>query len=441
MDRPVVAIVGRANVGKSTLFNRISGRRTAIVDELPGTTRDRIYADVSWGGRNFALVDTGGLEPGPESGIGQRVKDQVSIAIEEADVILFMVDARGGISAVDRDITDILRRANKPVVLAVNKVDTPELNVEVNQFYELGIAEPIPLSAYHGIAIDDLLDKVTAGLPPPSAIPAELEMARVAIVGRPNVGKSLLLNALLGEERAIVDEVAGTTRDAIDTIIRYGDEGMVLIDTAGVRRRGRVKPGIERYSVIRALRAINRANVVLLVTDATEFITAQDLHIAGYIQQAYDGMVLIVNKWDLIEEQDVARWTTEIRHKLKFMPYVPILFVSARTGYGVNEVLPAAKRVYEQGSRRLPTPLLNRVIKQAVAEHAASVKGGRQLKIRYVTQPEVSPPTFVFFVNDASLVHFSYRRYLENRLRRAFGFEGNPLRMIFRSKGEEADAR
>lgn len=437
MSKPIVAIVGRPNVGKSTLFNRLLGERRAIIEDLPGTTRDRIYADISWEGRELTIVDSGGLEPEPGSTIRQKVKEQVETAIAEADSILFLVDVQEGLMPVDEEIVDILRRSQKPVVLAVNKVDSSKQQSEVLQFYELGIGEPIPISAYHGRGIDELLEKATACLPPLPPVPVEPELMKIAIVGRPNVGKSLLANTLLGEERLIVHEIPGTTRDSIDTVFRYDGESVVLIDTAGIRRRGRIEPGIERYSLVRTLGAIDRADVALLLIDAVEGITAQDMHILGYIQQAYKGAILIVNKWDLVEVRDVTLWTEVIRQRAKFMPYLEILFISAKTGYGVEKVLPAAKRIYEERLKHLPTPLLESVVKEAVAAHLPPKKGGKHMKILNVTQTGVNPPIFVFLVNDAKLAHFSYRRYLENKLRQFFGFQGTPLRLLFKSRGEK----
>jgi len=437
MPKPIVAIVGRPNVGKSTLFNRLVGKRLAIIEDEPGTTRDRLYADIAWRDSSLTIIDTGGLFPIPPSELAQRVKEQVEVAIEEADVIIFLVDVVDGGTIMDKEIAEILRRCDKPVMLAANKADNERRQSEALQFYELALGDPLPISAYHDIGIDELLDKVVDNLPffPPEE---ELEMMKVAIVGRPNVGKSMLLNAILGQERAIVTDTPGTTRDAIDTIFEYNGDCMLLIDTAGIRRRGRIEGGIERYSVARALRAIGRADVALLLTEATEAITAQDAHIAGYIQQAFKGMVLVVNKWDLVEEvADRRQYATEIQQKLKFMPYAPILFVSAKFGRGVENVLTAAREVFEERKKRIPTSLLNTVIRDAVAAHAPPSVGGKRLKILYATQAEKSPPTFVLFVNDASLMHFSYQRYLENRLRQSFGFQGTPLRLIFKRRGEE----
>jgi len=404
MTKPIVAIVGRPNVGKSTLFNRLVGKPMAIIEDEPGTTRDRLYGDITWKESAFTIVDTGGLLLTPPDDIAQMVKSQVEVAIEEADIIIFLVDVIDGVTHMDKDIAESLRRSQKPVMLAANKADNEKRSQDALQFYELALGDPLPISAYHDTGADQLLDMVVEKLP---FFPAEeeLEMMKVAIVGRPNVGKSMLLNAILGQERAIVTDTPGTTRDAIDTIFQYNDHRMLLIDTAGIRRRGRIEGGIERYSVTRALRAISRADVALLVTEATEPITAQDTHIAGYIQQAFKGMVLVVNKWDLVEETaDRQEWTTAIRRRIKFMSYAPILYVSAKSCRGID-----------------PPPSV----------------AGKRLKILYATQAEINPPTFVLFVNYAKLMHFSYQRYLENRLRQSFGFGGTPLRLIYKKRGEE----
>jgi len=437
MTKPIVAIVGRPNVGKSTLFNRLVGKPVAIIEDLPGTTRDRLYADIAWRDSSLTLIDTGGLFPTPPSDLAQRIKEQVEIAIAEADAIIFLVDVVDGVTHMDKEIAEFLRRSQKPVMLAANKADNERRRYEALQFHELALGDPLPISAYHDIGVDQLLDGVVNLLPyfPPEE---ELEMMKVAIVGRPNVGKSTLLNAILGQERAIVTETPGTTRDAIDTIFEYNGQRMLLIDTGGIRRRGRIGGGIERYSVARALRAISRADVALLITDAAEAITDQDTHIAGYILQAYKGMVLVVNKWDLVEETaDRGQWTREIRRRLKFMPYAPILYTSARFGKGIADVLHAARGIFEERNKRLPTTVVNSVVREALASHAPPSLGGKRLKMLYATQAEINPPTFVFFVNDIGLAHFSYQRYLENRLRRAFGFKGTPLRLIFKSRGEE----
>ncbi len=435
MTKPIVAIVGRPNVGKSTLFNRLIGRPTAIVEKVPGTTRDRIFADVEQQGADFTLVDTGGLELKPDSSIAQKVKAQVDAAISEADAIIFVVDVRDGVVSADLEIADKLRRCGKPMVLAVNKVDSQKYQIQVFEFYGLGLGDPIAISAYHGKGIYELLETVTACLPPAGPAQPEPEAMKVAIVGRPNVGKSMLLNAILRMERAIVADVPGTTHDAIDTVFHYNDQPILLIDTGGIRRRGLMVMGIERYSMIRSLRAITRADVALLVTDAAEAVTAQDLHIAGYIKQAFKGLVLVVNKWDLIQEGDTVEWTQQIRQRLKFMLYVAILYTSAKLGWGVDRVLAVAKEVSEGRQKHLSTSSINSVVEKVVAAHKPPRIGTRQLKIFNVAQPQVNPPTFVFQVNDASLLHFSYQRYLENELRQAFGFTGTPLHLVFKNRG------
>jgi len=436
MTKPVVAIVGRPNTGKSTLLNRIVKRPVAITEDLPGTTRDRNMADVTWEGVEFTLVDTGGLEIEPRSTIARGVKTQVETAINEADVIVDVVDAIDGVTPVDSEIADILRRANKPVLLAANKADNDRLETEALEFWELGLGEPLAISAHHSRGIAELLDKIIELLP--SHPPAEIkpESIKVAIVGRPNVGKSMLLNALLGDERAIVDDAPGTTRDAIDTPFDFNGQSMLLIDTAGIRRRGKVERGVEQYSVVRTFRAIDRADIVLLVLDATEMVTSQDTHIAGYIQEAYKGIILIVNKWDLIEGKDIAGWNKTVKNEFKFASYAPILYTSAKSGQGVDRIMPQVSQIYRERLKRLSTSAVNNVIQEAVTAHNRPTSQGKQLKIFYATQAEANPPTFVFFTNDARLVHFSYQRFLENRLRQAFGFAGTPLRLIFKTRGE-----
>ena len=436
MSKPIVAIVGRQNVGKSTLLNRVAGKPIAIVEDLPGTTRDRILANVSWQEVEFTLVDTGGLELRPQSTVAQGVKEQVELAIDEADVIIFLVDVRDGVVPSDGEIADMLRRTSKPIVLVANKVDNAKLEAEVIEFYELGLGEPLAISAYHGRGTAELLDRIIALLPVPPVVEAEPEVMKVAIVGRPNVGKSMLLNALLNEERTIVDDTPGTTRDAIDTPLDFDGQSVLLIDTAGIRRRGRLGRGVERYSVIRALRAIDRANVVLLVLDATEPATAQDMHVAGYIQQAVKGIVVVVNKWDLVVNKDITEYNRHIRRQLKFMPYAPVLYISAKYGQEVDKIMPQVCQVYQERLKRVPTAEVNSVVQQAIASHNLPRIGSKQLKIFYATQTEVNPPTFVFFVNDAKLIHFSYQRYLENKLRQSFGFIGNPFRLVFKTRGE-----
>ncbi|MBI2909664.1 MAG: ribosome biogenesis GTPase Der [Chloroflexi bacterium] len=438
----MVVIVGRPNVGKSTLFNRLVGRRKAIVEDLPGTTRDRISADIQWDDRQFTLVDTGGLEISSDSDITQRVRRQVELAIAGSDAVIFLVDARDGVTATDLDISEVLRRSGKPVVLAANKVDNEQRRTDVTQFYELGVDEVMPISAYHGTGIDDLMDATVVHLPSAPGHPGETTISsgpKIAILGRPNVGKSALLNAILGEERVIVSEVPGTTRDAIDTVVEYEGERTVFIDTAGIRRRGRIEGGVEKYSVIRAMEAVDRADVILIVLDASELITAQDAHIAGYVVEAWKGIVIVVNKWDLARELGLSKEQCDkgIRSKLKFLPYASILYVSALLKEGVKEVLAEAKRVAQERLKRVPTARLNNVVGEAVLAHRPPAVSGKRLKILYATQADVNPPTFVFSVNDPELVHFSYQRYLENRLREAFGFSGTPLRFVFRKRGEQ----
>jgi len=436
VSKPVVAIIGRQNVGKSTLLNRIAGKPLAIVEDLPGTTRDRIFAAASWQGVEFIVVDTGGLELKPETTVAQGVKQQVEVAIAEADVIIFLVDVRGGVMPSDLEIADMLRQASKPIVLTANKADNAKLETEAVEFYELGLGEPLVISAYHSRGTAELLDRVITLLPSPPPVEAEAEIMKVAIVGRPNVGKSMLLNALLGGQRAIVDDIPGTTRDAIDTLLDFDGQSVILIDTAGIRRRGRLGVGVERYSVIRALRAIERADIALLVIDAPELVTAQDMHIAGYIQQAAKGIVLVVNKWDLVADESPTECSRYLMSQFKFMSYAPIVYTSAKFGQGIDKLMPEVCKVYQERLRRLSTAEVNSVVQQAVAAHTLPRRGSKRLKVLYATQAEVNPPTFVFFVNDAKLIHFSYRRYLENKLRQSFGFAGTPFRLIFKTRGE-----
>jgi GTP-binding protein len=441
MTKPVVAIVGRPNVGKSTLFNRLTGERRAIVEDLPGTTRDRLYGDTDWNGREFVLVDTAGLEIAPADELSRHVQDQVNQAVAEADVVVLLTDVRSGVTTADREAAERLRRSGKPVVLAVNKSDSPRYAQDAVEFYQLGLGEPIPVSALQGLGTGDLLDAIVRQLPPSEPEEPAEAVARVAIIGRPNVGKSQLLNRILGQERAVVSPVPGTTRDAIDTLVEVGGRLVLLIDTAGIRRRGRISRGVEKYSVLRAIRAVNRADVVLLVIDAAEGITAQDTHVAGYALEAAKGFVIVVNKWDLIEKDatSTARYTDEVRAAFKFLPDPPVLFVSALTGQRVHRVLPTALAVYDRRLQRIPTAHLNHLFLEALAAHPPPHRRGRQLKIYYATQPEVNPPTFVLFVNDPKLLHFSYERYLENRLRQQIDLAGTPVRLVFRER--ERDER
>jgi GTP-binding protein len=436
MTKPIVAIVGRPNTGKSTLLNRVAGKRLAIIEDRPGTTRDRNLADVSWGGTEFTLVDTGGLEMKPDTTVARGIRAQIETAMKEADVIIHLVDASDGLTPADHEVADRLRKANKPVLLVANKADNDRLENEAVEFYELGLGEPIAISAHHGRGVAELLDKIIAMLPPPRPAETATEAIKVAIAGRPNVGKSLLLNALTGESRAIVDEIPGTTRDAVDTLFDFNGQIVLLIDTAGIRRRGRIKAGVERYSVMRTHRAIDRADIVLLVLDATDTVTTQDTHIAGYIQQAFKGMIIIVNKWDLIADKDTRGWDKYIKSQFKFASYAPILYTSAKSGQGVAKILPQISQIYQERQKRPATAKVNNVIQEAVVSHTRPRSRGQQLKIFYATQAEVNPPTFVLFTNNARLIHFSYQRYLENKLRQAFGFAGTPLRLIFKTRGE-----
>ncbi|MBU2535464.1 MAG: ribosome biogenesis GTPase Der [Chloroflexota bacterium] len=435
--KPIVAIVGRQNVGKSTLLNRMVGRRLAIVENLPGTTRDRVIASVKWHDVEFTVVDTGGLEFDARSTVAHGVQEQIGTAIAEADVIVFLVDVKSGIITDDMEMADRLRRVKKPVLLAVNKADNEKLEVGAVEFYQLGLGEPVVISAYHGRGIAELLDRITVLVPMPLTIAAEPELMKIAIAGRPNVGKSMLLNALVGEKRAIVDDAPGTTRDATDTVVDFDGHSVLLIDTAGIRKRGRIGRGVEKYSVLRALRAVDRADIVLLVLDAMEMVTAQDMHIAGYVQQATKGVVVVVNKWDMVAEKNLVEWDRYLRSQLKFIHYAPVIYTSAKYGEGVDRIIPEASRIYQNRLRRPATAVVNDVVQQAVAAHVLPRKGSKRLKILYATQAEVNPPTFVFFVNDAKLVHFSYHRYLEGKLRQAFDFAGTPLRLVFRTRGEK----
>ena len=434
MTKPIVAIIGRPNVGKSTLFNRLVGKRVAIIEDEPGTTRDRIYADISWKEKTFSIVDTGGLLPDPSSDIENLIKSQVITAIEEADVIVFVLDVLDGITVLDKEVAELLRRSGKPLVLVANKADNEQRGYGSAQFYELALGDPIPISAYHGKGVSELLDRVVQQLPE-FTLEQEQDIMKIAIVGRPNVGKSMLLNAILGKERVIVSDKPGTTRDAIDTIFERDGERILIIDTAGIRRRGQIDRGIECYSVDRASHAIDRSDVTLLVTEATDLLAAQDVHIAGFVCEAYKGLVIVVNKWDLVEDTaDRRQYIVDIRSKIKFLPNVPIVFISALHGTGIKNVLKAAKEVYEERCKRIPTAYLNNAVRDMIAAHSPPSVRGKKLNITYTTQAEINPPTFVFSINDNSLMHFSYERYLENQLRRNFGFRGTPLRLIFRQK-------
>jgi GTP-binding protein len=434
---PLVAIVGRPNVGKSALFNRLTRTRRALVEEVPGTTRDRLYGYCEWRGRYIRVVDTGGVE-GPEADpFSALIRQQVLEAIAEADVILFIVDLADGISAADQAITDLLRRSTRPVILVANKEDRRSASTRIEDCYELGLGEPLSISAYHGQGIGELLDRIME-LVPAVEPPEREERLRIAVVGRPNVGKSSLVNAILGQERVIVSDVPGTTRDAIDTPFEFEGHPMLLVDTAGIRRRGKIERGVERHSVQSAEHAISRADIVFLVVDQGDPTVAQDTHIAGSVSDQGKGLVLVVNKWDLAEERDDrAGFATQLDRRYQFVPWAPVQFTSALTGEGVHDLLELAVHIDQVRRRRVQTSELNLLIRKAVSEHGPSPVHGRRLKVMYVTQAEVAPPTFVFFVNDPELLHFSYRRFLENRLREAFGFEGTAIRMRFRRRSED----
>jgi GTP-binding protein len=437
--KPLVALVGRPNVGKSTLFNRLVGERLAIVEDVPGTTRDRHYADVEWNGVVFTVVDTGGIVLDDVDELTSHVRTQAEVAMQEADVIVLLTDIMDGLTPPDIEIADILRRTSKPTILIVNKVDNLKRELNIHEFYALGLGDPLSISALKGMSTGELLDRVVEALP--VMVPESDEDDRVlhiALVGRTNVGKSSLLNRLLGQERVIVSNIPGTTRDAIDTTIRYHGEEIVLIDTAGIRRRGRIEQGIEKYSVLRALKAISRADVVLLLIDGSQGVTAQDAHIAGYILDEAKSVIVLVNKWDLVEKDahTMVEYEQRVRYELKFMDYVPMLFISALTGQRVSRILPMALKMRETRRARLSTAEINAVIRSATARRSPPTKWGKKLRIYYGTQAGTEPPTFVFFVNDERLVHFGYKRYLENQLRERFKFEGTPLRLIFRGHTE-----
>ena len=448
MALPMVAIVGRPNVGKSALFNRFLGERRAIVDPMAGLTRDRLYAEVEWRGRRFVIVDTAGLVLGkdrdeiPEQReLRRRMEEQTRLAIEEADLVLFVLDVREGLTAVDRDIAELLRRSRAPVVLVANKADGRGHEAMAGEFYELGLSDPQVVSALHGTGSGDLLDVVVEHLPPSTPEPTDGALhGRVAILGRPNVGKSSLVNALIGGERSLVTAVPGTTRDPVDTIVAFQGKRMLLVDTAGIRRPGLTR-GVEQYSLLRGLRAMERADVGIVVIDAREGITAQDAHIVGYVVEAGRGLVLALNKWDLLtaEEKEEKVWRKQIRQDLSFAPWAPASYISAKTGQRVAQPLEVALKVIEERHRRVATPELNRWLRGILAEREPPTRKGKRLRLLYTTQAEASTPTFVFFVNDPELVHFSYRRFLETQLRKAFGFQGTPLRLVLRKRGEERE--
>ena len=439
MSKPLVAIVGRPNVGKSTLFNRLIGRRLAIVEDTPGVTRDRIYADAQWLNHTFTLIDTGGIEPESEDIIAKQMRRQAELAIETADVILFLTDGREGLTAADEEVAAMLRKSNKPVVLAVNKLDAPKYHEAIYDFYTLGLGDPIIVSAGQGIGLGDMLDAVCAGFPKEGE-EEENKPLNIAVVGKPNVGKSSLVNALLGEERCIVSNIPGTTRDAIDTPFTVDGKDYVLVDTAGIRRKRAVEDAtIERYSVIRSLAAVRRADVVLMVCDASQGLSEQDVKIAGYVHEEGKPSVLLVNKWDLVEKDThtMNKFKKDMQVDLAFMDYVPFLFISAKTGQRVHKILEMAQESYAQSVRRITTGTLNDVVNEAITMTEPPALSGKRLKIYYATQVSVQPPTFVIFVNDEKLVHFSYKRYMENYFRKTFGFAGTPMRLYFRNRSQD----
>lgn len=440
MAKPIVAIVGRPNVGKSTLFNKLIGERRAIVEDTPGVTRDRIYGESEWCGRSFVVIDTGGIEPKTDNILLKQMRMQAQIAIETADVLIFLCDIRAGLTADDRDIAVMLKKSGKPVIVAVNKIDqigAPPL--DFYEFYELGFErDPIALSSAHGSGTGDLLDAICDALPAPAASDEEDDSIKVAVIGKPNAGKSSLVNRILGEERLIVSDISGTTRDAVDTLVECPEGRYTLIDTAGIRRKARIDDVIEKYSVLRAHTAVERADVCLLLIDAAEGITEQDEHIAGIAHEAGKACVIVVNKWDLIEKDNssVNAFTQKIYNALSYMTYAPILFISAKTGQRVSKLLEHINYVNEQAKLRISTGMLNDMLGDATAKVQPPSDKGKRLKIYYMTQASVTPPTFVIFVNNAELFHFSYQRYIENCLRETFGFRGTPIRLVIRQRGD-----
>ncbi|EIZ2520938.1 ribosome biogenesis GTPase Der [Listeria monocytogenes] len=435
MAKPVVAIVGHPNVGKSTIFNRIVGERVSIVEDVPGVTRDRIYNSAEWLGKEFNIIDTGGIDLSDEPFL-EQIRAQAEIAIDEADVIIFITNGREGVTDADEQVAKILYRSNKPIVLAINKVDNPEMRDQIYDFYSLGFGEPYPISGSHGLGLGDMLDAVRAHFPKEEEEEYPDDTVKFSLIGRPNVGKSSILNALLGEDRVIVSDIAGTTRDAIDTTYTFDGQDYVMIDTAGMRKRGKVYESTEKYSVLRAMRAIERSDVVLVVINAEEGIREQDKRIAGYAHDAGRAIIIVVNKWDAInkDEKTINVWTEDIREQFQFLSYAPIVFVSAKTKQRLNNLFPLINQVSDNHSLRVQSSMLNDVISDAVAMNPSPMDKGKRLKIFYTTQVAVKPPTFVVFVNDPELMHFSYERFLENRIREAFPFEGTPIRVIARKR-------
>ena len=443
MSKPLVAVVGRPNVGKSTFFNKIAGKRISIVEDTPGVTRDRIYADCEWLNHKFTLIDTGGIEPRTDDILLKQMRRQAEVAIDTCDVILFFTDGRAGLTANDEDVATMLRRSGKPVILVVNKVDFPEMTDTIYDFYALGLGEPFAISSTNMLGLGDLLDEVVAHFPEEAALSEEEEHTiNIAVVGRPNVGKSSLVNRILGQERSMVSDIAGTTRDAIDTAFVRDGQRFNIIDTAGIRRKRAIEEeSIERYSIVRALAAVRRCDVALIVINAEDGVTEQDTKVAGYVHEEGKAATIVVNKWDAIEKDTntMETFRKRVTEDLKFMDYAPVVFISALTGQRVANVLSSVKDAYEQTSRRITTGLLNDVLGDATAALQPPVSGGRRLKIYYATQQSTCPPTFVFFVNDEKLMHFAYQRYLENQFRKSFGFEGTPIRFILRQKNQKEE--
>ncbi|EZH67627.1 GTP-binding protein Der [Bacillaceae bacterium JMAK1] len=437
MSKPVVAIVGRPNVGKSTIFNRMVGERMAIVEDKPGVTRDRLYGQGEWLNRTFHVIDTGGIDIVDEP-LQDQMRMQAEIAIEEADIIIFIVNGRDGITSSDQDVASILQRSKKPVVIGVNKVDNPDMQEHIYDFYQFGFGQPFPISGSHGIGIGDMLDEVFANFPVNEEDEEDDGVIDIAVIGRPNVGKSTLVNSVLGEERVITSNIAGTTRDAIDSYFEQDGQEYRIIDTAGMRKRGKVYENTEKYSVLRAMRALERADVVLVVVDGEEGIIEQDKKIAGYAHESGRAVIIVVNKWDAVEKDDrtMKEYTDKVRETFAYLSYAPIQFVSAKTNQRVQKLLPIVNEVVESHKMRMPTHVINDVIMDAVARNPAPTSGTKRLRINYATQVATGPPTFVVFVNDPELFHFSYRRYLENQLREAFTFVGTPIRILARKKNE-----
>lgn len=435
MSKPVVAIVGRPNVGKSTIFNRIVGDQISIVEDIPGVTRDRIYSSAEWLNHDFNIIDTGGIDIGDEPFL-EQIRAQAEIAINEADVIIFLTNGREGVTAADEEVAKILYKAKKPVVLGVNKIDNPDMRSQIYDFYSLGFGEPFPISGSHGLGLGDLLDEAAKYFPKGKDKDYEDDVIKFSLIGRPNVGKSSLVNAILGEDRVIVSNIAGTTRDAIDSTVTYNGEKYVIIDTAGMRKKGKVYESTEKYSVLRALKAIERSDVVLVVLDGEEGIIEQDKKIAGYAHEAGRAVIIVVNKWDAVEkdEKTMKEFETNIREHFLFLDYAPIVFLSAKTRKRIHTLIPMINLASENHNKRVETSVLNDIIMDAVAMNPTPTDKGKRLKIYYVTQVSVKPPTFIVFVNDPELLHFSYKRFLENRIRDAFGFEGTPIRLLARER-------